>query len=251
MISVLLLTSYVLASSDSEYQARLKNLKESQAQTQGYLNKILGFSQPSNSNEEDEKEATEKRRPLFRIHNDLKKNRIKAGSTFSAYNLNRILLSGDSTPAILEINDSQGALSGLRIIAQAKASSVDGRIQIEMGRLILTSGRTVSVQAVAFDLSGAQGLPAQVFSGKALAVAGSIASSFVAGVAASKQTQNTNAFGFTQNQPTGRNAILGGIAQTAMDQSKRLIDEATAEKPILLLDERTPLVVFFNEEVRF
>ncbi len=233
-----------------DYQRRLANLKESQNQTQVLLNRLGGFSTRSGQSSTNLNGEID-RSPLFRIHGDLKANRIRTGSVLSGHTLNKLVIGGETAPAIIQFEDQQGNLSGLKVLATARPSATDGRVHLDISRVVLHSGRVVTVNAVGLDMTGAQGIAAQVFSSKALAVAGSIATSFVAGVAAAKQTQNTNVFGFTQNQTTGRNAILGGIAQTAADQSKRLIEEATTEKPVLVLDANTPIRVFFPDEVKF
>ena len=122
---------------------------------------------------------------------------------------------------------------------------------LEFQRLISRTGKAIPVQAVGLDQEGAFGLSAQVFSQKAWSVAGAMTSSFIAGLAASQQSQSANAFGFSQPQITGRNSLLQGVAQTAADQSKRLIDEATAEKPVLVVEAGTPVTILIQEEVRF
>jgi hypothetical protein len=236
---------------DADYQKRLSNLKESQAQTQVMLNQLGGFSSTRSPAISSNEEEDERKRPIFKVHSELRTNRIRTGSVFRGANLNRLIVGGEPAPGIIQLDDNQGNMSGLKLLASVRPSGTDGRIHLEINRLLLRSGRVITVNAVGLDSAGSQGLQAHVFSGKALAVLGSIASSFVAGVAAAQQAQTTNAFGFTQNQTTGRNAILGGVAQTAADQSKRLIDESTSEKPVLVLDENTPIAIFFNEEVKF
>ena len=57
--------------------------------------------------------------------------------------------------------------------------------------------------------------------------------------------------GITQNQITPRNSILQGVAQSAADQSKRLIDEATEEKPVFILKPGADVSIYFTEEVRY
>ena len=54
-----------------------------------------------------------------------------------------------------------------------------------------------------------------------------------------------------QTQPGNRNGVLQGVAQTAADQSKRLIDDATKEKPILVVEPETKISLYLDEEVRF
>ncbi len=82
-------------------------------------------------------------------------------------------------------------------------------------------------------------------------IAGSIAGSFISGYAASQQTQQTTAFGFSQPQTGARNGVLQGVAQTAADQSKRLIEDATKEKPILVVEPDTKVSLYLDEEIKF
>lgn len=234
-----------------DYQKRLENLKVNQLKTQSIINQLSGFESNSNLNFNGLDESKKNNAPLFKLHNDLTSNRIKTGNVYRGISQNRIIVGGEGSPSIIQFNQNQGNLSGLKCLGLAKASSTDGRIHFDVTRLITHSGKVVPIKAVVLDQAGSIDVEAQVFSSKALAVAGSLASSFIAGVAANKQTGNTNAFGFYQNQPSGKNAILGGIAQTAADQSKRLIEESTTEKPILVLDEGTPVNIYFDEEVKF
>ena len=124
------------------------------------------------------------------------------------------------------------------------------RVQVDLARLILRSGKSIAVSAMALDSDGASGLQAAVFSSKVWAETGALAGSFISGLASASQTQTTNALGFATTQTTGRNALLQGVAQTAADSSKRLIDEATKEKPVLVVDPGVAVTIFFNDEVR-
>lgn len=193
----------------------------------------------------------EKNPVLYQVHGDLSQMRVSAGKILFGRTINRIILSSGEAPVQIQLDQDQATQGGIRLSGIARASSVDGRIIIDLQRLHFRSGKWVPIQAVALDSQGALGLTAEVFSSKTLAVAGAMASSFVAGLAATQQSQSVNAFGFTQTQNTGRNAVLGGVAQTAADQSKRLIDEATAEKPILLLEQGSKVSILVQEEVRY
>ena len=75
-----------------------------------------------------------------------------------------------------------------------------------------------------------------------------MAASFLTGYASAQQTTSTNAFGFSETQATGRNALLQGVAQTAADQSKRMIEDATQEKPVLVVSPGTKLSIMFRED---
>jgi hypothetical protein len=164
--------------------------------------------------------------------------------------VNRLVVGPDGSPAVVELDGGQGWVSGLRIRGVAKQSGTEARVAIEENHLLLPS-RSIAVQADALDLEGAFGLQAEVVSRKVWAVAGAVASSFISGLATGQQTEVSPVPGFSQVQPTGRNAMLQGVAQSAADQSKRLIEEATADKPILIVEAGTPVTLLIHEEVRW
>lgn len=188
---------------------------------------------------------------LFRVHGDLSQLRSPAGTMLLGKTITRLVVGPEGSPAVIELGDGQGSFSGLRVLGQAKQATTEGRLLIDFDRVVFRSGKTLAVKAVALDQDGAFGLKAQVFSSKALMIAGAMVSSFISGAAASQQTQVTTPFGFSQPQTGGRNAILQGTAQTAADQSKRLIEDSTKEKPVLVLDGATDLKMYLEEELRF
>ncbi len=204
---------------------------------------VAGFQAPGAG------ERGEKR--LFQVHSEMKQLQAPAGRFLFGRLVHKLVVPSDGAPAIVELGSSQGALSGVRLMGMAKHSSTGDRVAVEFNRILFKGGSTGQIHAVALDESGALGVPAYVLSQKALSVMGAMASSFVSGVAASQQSLVPNAFGFQTAQPTGRNAILQGLSQTAADQSKRLIEEATSEKPVLILEPGTEVSVLVQEEVRF
>jgi hypothetical protein len=236
----LLYPTFVVA---SDFENRIQSIKDRSQQIESLLNGFKGST--AGARIEREEEA----RPLFTVHNQNTKRLVGSGEVHFGQLHTKVIVGTEPVPAVLNFRNDQGVLSGLRATGLAKANSVEGRVSITLSKLILSSGKSVSINAQALDNQGAQGLKAEVISHKALAVAGAMGSSFVSGLAAASQTQRTNAFGFTETQPTGRNAILQGLAQTAADQSKWLIDEATKEKPILILEPGTDVSVFFDEEI--
>ena len=187
---------------------------------------------------------------LLVIHNSVQSAQLPTGKLLFGHTVSRLVVSSEGAPALIELEDRQGAVSGLRMLGVARPSSTQGRLVIDLQKLLLPS-RALAVQATALDPEGAQGLVAEVFSSKAWSIAGAMAGSFISGLASAQQTQSVSALGFTQTQPTGRNAILQGVAQTAADQSKRLVEEATAEKPVLVVEPGTDVTVLIQEEVRF
>jgi hypothetical protein len=196
-------------------------------------------------------DAPEAKRGLFTVHDEARAFQAAPGRLLFGEVVNRLVVGSDGSPAILELNAGQGAFSGLRVLGRGFQGSTDGRLGIGFDRLVLRTGRVVPIKGAALDGSGGYGLEAQVFSSKALAVAGAMGASFISGLATSQQTETTTAFGFSQVQPTGRNAILQGVAQTAGDQSKRLVEDATKEKPVFVVESGTAVTVYLDEEVRW
>jgi hypothetical protein len=196
-------------------------------------------------------DSTQKPTSLIRTYGDLTELRMATGKALAGHLRNRLIVGPEGSPAILEINSDQGSQSGLKLLGKARQSSTQGRVLIEFDRMTFRGGKTLPIRASALDIMGAYGLEAKVFSSKALMLAGAIAGSFISGFAAAQQTQTTTAIGFQQTQPSMRNGILQGVAQTTADQSKRMIDEATAEKPVLVVEAGESVVAFFDEEVRY
>jgi len=243
VVLALLISRMGFAFSPDEYQLRLQKLKTAQAQSAALLGgtyREKGMSL----------QAQEKPKSLYQVHGLLKNYLIPPGKILYGKLFTRLVVGGESAPAVIQLDDAQGGLSKIRLLGTASQSGTKGRLTVQINKLILKSGESINVQATVLDTAGAYGLEAEEFSGKALAVAGAVASGFISGAAASQQTQTTNMFGFSQPEPTGRNAIYQGLAQSAADQSKRLIDEATNQKPVLVVEGDTPLAVLIQEEVR-
>lgn len=252
LISVFSVSAYALNS--NQFQQRIQMLKQAQSKTDFRL-KNLGVPSRLETDfglgSEPKKEEEEEKKSLFVNHDDGKQLKAPAGKLLFGKTLNALMVSGEDVPAIVELEEGQGTFSGLRALGRARLSGTEGRIAIEVSRIVSRGGRTFSVKGSVQDDSGAYGLQAQVLSSKAWATVGAIASSFISGLAASQQTMTPGGFGFQEVQPTGRNALLQGVGQTAADQSKRLIDQATQEKPILLAQSGTSVILYLEEEVRF
>lgn len=188
---------------------------------------------------------------LFVKHSDSDKLRIPTGSILYGSTLQELIIGSDPAPVFIFLNSNQNQFSGLKMTGIARASS-SGRLLLDFNKLHFSDGRTAAIQAQALDSQGALGLePSQILSAKALALVGSMAGSFISGYAASQQSQVMSPIGITQNQITPRNSILQGVAQSAADQSKRLIDEATEEKPVFILKPGADVSIYFTEEVRY
>lgn len=248
---LLLAVRWAAASTDSDFQARLQGLNalgervDQRLETLG-IRRPQGFGLSDGRPESGEPPA---RPPLFTVHESSKALLLPQGRFLFGTLVHRLVVGSEGSPVLVELEAHQGSLSGVRLYGSAKAGS-EGRLSIAFERILFPGGRAVPLQAVAMDRSGAVGLPAHVISQKALAVMGAMGASFVSGLAASQQDITANGFGFQVPRTGARNALLQGIAQTAADQSKRLIEEATAEKPVLIVEAGTSVTVLVEKEVR-
>jgi hypothetical protein len=236
------------AFADDSYQAALAQIHAKHEALQAEMRK-RGLSTDGivpTSNEEEKK-----MRALIQVYDTPANRQAQAGKLLFGRLVNRLVVSSEAAPAILILDEGQGVFSGLRILGRAHSSSTDGRVQIEWDRLVLPAGSVKPIKGTALDEDGALGVVAEVFSSKAWAVAGAMASSLVSGFAAAQETTNMTAFGVSQTAPGTRNGVLQGLSQTAADQSKQLIDQATQEKPILVVRSGTEVTLYLDEEVRF
>jgi hypothetical protein len=254
ILFLLFVTAPAYAMNDSEFQQRTTGLNHQQRETEAMMRKMgvnTGFTMPTQNVSLNQVNDDSKHKPLFQIHSDFTSVRIPAGKLLYGRTLNRLVVGPEGAPVLIILDLEQGMLSDLRIMGLARQAGTEGRVSLELTRLLLRNGKVVAIQSAGLDTSGAYGVESQVFSGKAVALAGAMASSFISGFASSQQTQGVNSLGFSTTQPSGRNALLQGVAQTAADQGKRLIEDATSEKPILVVDGQTPVSILVQEEVRF
>lgn len=232
---------------DLDFASRVARIRSRQGEIDSALR---GLGVKAGPVPNDRAEIQKERGVLLVQHGSLRATRVPAGQLWFGKLRNRLVVGADGSPALIDLDDRQGFASKLRATGVARQSGTHGRVSIEIQRLLLRTGKAVALNATALDAVGGYGLEAEVVSQKLFALGGAMASSFVTGAALSQQTQSVNAMGFSQTQPTGRNAILQGLAQTAADQSKRFIDEYTQEKPVLVVEAGTELVVLVQEEVR-
>lgn len=248
-------SSYAL--DESEFRESLRQLRESREKTQRKIVQ-LGVKvsshdglQTENETSDSEGEKKRKKKRLLVVYDEGRRLRASAGKYLFGTLYNRLVVGGESAPATVLLSDNQGLFSGLKVLGKARPGGTEDRLSIDFDRIITRQGTVIPVKAVAEDDAGAYGLEAQIFSSKALSVAGSIAASFISGAASLAQSQSPTAFGFSQTERTGRNAILQGVAQTGADQSKKLIEDATKEKPVLVVNAGAAVTLYVDEEVRF
>lgn len=208
--------------------------------------KRLGMQYP----EGDTVNEQEIQKSLVTVYPQESRLRLNAGEVLTSTLPHRVVVSGESAPVWLTIQNGPSWTQGLTLLGKARGTT-GSRVAIDIERLKLHTGRTIGIRAQVLDHAGALALEAQVFSAKLLATAGALGAGFLSGLATGFQSNQSNGLGVLSNPPTPRNAILQGLAQSSADQSKRLIDDATKEKPVFVVEPGTPLLIFVEEELKW
>ncbi len=234
-----------------DFDASLKNVQTLSRRLDRRLSR-LGLSPQIEAEENDTNlyGTSRKTQPLLVVHDSQGAIKIALGSYLFGRLETRLVVGGEPVPCIVKL-EGDGSLSSQRIMGLARSGGTEGRVQIDFHSLLLSGGKSLKITSTALDKNGAYGIEAEVFSKKALAVAGSLAGSFVSGLALGSQTEETSAFGLSRTKVTPRNALLQGLAETGASESKRLIEESTKERPILVVEAGTEVTIFFSEELRF
>lgn len=237
---------FASSASGAEYSQDLAKIKKGNEAIQNRLHSLgvpLGMPKTSVG------DASDEERSLYKVHDRVSRVRVPLGKLVYGKTLTRWVIAAEGTPALIRLNEGQGWLSEVRILGNVRQGGAPGRAVFDGKELLLNTGRSIAVKSTALDDQGAYGIEAQILSGKMLSFAGAVATGVLSGMAASQQSETVNAYGFSQTERTGRNAVLQGLAQSATDQSKRLIDEATAEKPVLIVEPGTSVSIIFQEEL--
>lgn len=236
---------------EKEFRESLSRIAQQQELTDTRIQALGIKGRSSDRTRREETSDSEKMPPLFQVHANPDRLHAPSGSFVFGTLYNRVVLGSEVVQTVIQVNENQGIFSSLRVTGKARPSGVEDRVALELDRLILKSGRTISIRAIGQDEEGASGIVAQVLTSKSIAVAGSVLGSFLSGAASLLQTATPSGFGFSQVERSPGNALLQGASQVAADQSRAALHEATKERPVLILEAGTPVTLFFEEEVRF
>lgn len=173
-------------------------------------------------------------------------SKIPPGSMLSA-----TLVSGASNGLVrAEVKDAL-MVNGESLIPQGAfllgtGTSTEERLFIGFNNVIFRDGSFAQIQAQACDQGDKiVGLKGSKIGGKALQIAGSLGLNFVAGFSQGLQ-QSHGEWGATVKDPTIGNALLQGTSQTAVEESKNLMQELKDRVPIIEVAAGTDICVIFS-----
>jgi len=180
---------------------------------------------------------------ILQVHNYPQDFFIPAGALTYGKNHFRLLVGSEPSPAQIIFSNSNKYqfLCGLKLLGIATQNK--DRIFMEFDRLILRSGKTIPIKATLLDIYGSLGVKGKKQNSKLLEVAGEAA----LGILDNSKNEQEN-FGFAQKESS--KSTKDRIKISLLQESKDYLQEELKEKPVLLLEEETPVTILFKEELQ-
>jgi hypothetical protein len=181
---------------------------------------------------------------ILTIHGNPTLALIPAGGLAFGETHLRLLVGEEGSPAQIIFSESNKFhfLAGLKALGTATQNR--GRIFVELNRLVLRSGKVIPIEGTLLDTNGSLGLKGTNENSRIFEIAGGIATGLLAAPA-----EKNSAFGLSSD--AFRKSTSERIKDSLLEESRSYLREQFREKPVLRLDEETPVTVLFKEEVRF
>jgi len=138
--------------------------------------------------------------------------------------------------------------AGTKVLGHVGQGQDSERIPVSFDQFVFPNGHQISVTGLAVMSDGSPGIVGDYHSNRGWKVAGALGSSFLAGASAAFQSTQSNMFGIQQPEGSTRNAILNGVAQTALEQGKRYGDEAQNSTGYVTIPSGTTFQVYIERE---
>lgn len=181
---------------------------------------------------------------------------LPMGSTFPAVIVNTLLSSDAAQPVIAQINESvfwKNSVfipEGTRAIGNATFDDTARRLQIRFHTFVYPGGDQHAISALALLPNGSSGIPGDYHSGEFVRQTGRFAGTFIGGLADGMKDKQASGgmMGGSFEPGSLKNGILNGISLSAIDQSKRLAEEAQETKGYLEVPGGTEFLLYLEKE---
>ncbi len=180
---------------------------------------------------------------------------LPMGTTFPAQIINTLLSSDPAQPVIAQINDSvfwrnsEFIPAGTQALGNASFNETSQRMQVRFHTLVYPSGDQHAISGLALLADGSSGIPGEYHSGELLKQTGRFAGNFVGGLADGiKDKQQAGWPGGSINVGSLKNGVLNGLTLSAMDQAKRLSEEAQQTKAYLEVSSGVVFYIYLEKE---
>ena len=163
-----------------------------------------------------------------------------------------VLLSGASNGPVkvqtvepLIINNETLLDEGVTLFG--RGSSTEERLILNFKKVIFQNGESVSINAEGCDIGDKiAGLKGEKLSKKALILGASLGFGALGGISQGLQEAH-NQGGMLVTDPSLKNAALNGASMAAVDESRNLMEELKATKPIIEVKAGTQLYILFED----
>ncbi|MEQ1664559.1 MAG: TrbI/VirB10 family protein [Bdellovibrionales bacterium] len=139
--------------------------------------------------------------------------------------------------------------AGSKILGRVGPGQDSDRISVNFDQVVFPNGHQMAITGVAMMPDGSPGVVGEFHSGRGYKIAGALGSSFLAGAAAALQTNQVNMLGLEAPKGSTRNAILNGVAQSALEQGRRFGEEAQNQQGYVIVPTGTSFQIYIDREV--
>jgi hypothetical protein len=235
---LLIALAFTFSASAEEFSARMGRIGEMHERANDLLRQAGVFSEDAGGGGSKEERA----KPFLKIYDSTSRQVLREGALLFGTSSLRLIVGGEASPVQVKISASERHPWAEGLVAAGTATQGSGRIFVEFDRLLLKTGKAISITAVALDPAGSLGLRGRNENSKLLEVAGGTALGLLT---SPDDAQDVMGFGsIVRRSPKDR------MRESLLSETKNYIKDELKETPVLRLDMDTPITLLFKEEVR-
>lgn len=238
MKSLLIALLFTITAHAEEFSARMGRIGEMHERANDLLRQAGVFSENEGGGGSQEERA----KPFLKVYDLTSRQVLREGALLFGTSSFRLNVGGEPSPVQVKIGVSERHPWADGLIASGTATQGAGRIFVEFDRLLLKTGKAISIKAVALDPAGSLGLKGRNENSKLLEVAGATALGLLT---SPDDGQDVMGFGsIVRRSPKER------MRESLLSETKNYIKDELKETPVLRLEMDTPITLLFKEEVR-
>lgn len=238
MTAILLGALMTVVAHADDFSSRLNRIGEIHERANGLLRQAGVLEEERNENGTEGKPGGR----FLKVHDLSQSRQVSEGALLFGRSVFRLIVGSESSPVQVRLKSSEQFPWTEGLLVTGSATQSGGRIFVEFNRLLLRSGKAISIQGVALDPAGSLGLKGEKENPKLLEVAGGTALGLLT---APDDTPDVLGFGSVI-----RKSSKDRLRESLLGETKNYIKDELKENPVLRLDMDTPITVLVKEEVR-
>jgi Bacterial conjugation TrbI-like protein len=178
---------------------------------------------------------------------------LPSGTTIPARLINRVVTADAKSPVIAIVTQDVSSISGLtiptgtKVLGNAQSDSSEERVQVTFHTLVFEDGHEQAFSALAVMPDGSAGLVGDYHSQILKKESGRFLGNFVSGFAEGFKDRQQGGFGMPYEPGNLKNALLGGVSDSAADQAKAYAEGMSKVTPYITVEAGTPLLLYLEK----